>query len=366
VHLTDVIKKKIRSSGPITFAEYMQMALYDPYFGYYTTKLNKIGKEGDFVTAPEVSSLFGYSLAVQIQQILKETKNPIIFEFGAGTGKLCIDILTALEKCECLPDFYYILEVSGQLQENQKQLITSTIPHLSHKIRWLTTLPKENFQGVIIANEVLDAMPVSRFMIKDSVLFEGYITIENENLQEIFQINTNNDLEDYVKNYITYDNYISEANLVVRSWCKELSRLLSKGAAIIIDYGFPMHEYYHEDRNGGTIMCHYQQTTNSNPLINIGNQDITAHVNFTQVAEAAFANGFDISGYTNQASFLINCKVLDFLKDFENNSLVMKNQEIKILLHPSEMGEIFKVMALTKQMNIDLVGFKINDKRASL
>lgn len=366
MQLTEVIKNKIKNSGPVRFVDFMQMALYDPIFGYYTTKNNKIGKQGDFITAPEVSSLFGYALATQIKQVLEEIKNAVILEFGAGTGKLCVDILSALEKNNSLPDYYYILEVSGQLKDMQMQLIAKTIPHLLNRVKWLSNLPQQDFAGVIIANEVLDAMPVHRFMLKSKDLFEGYVTLENEDLKEILLPATNQDLQNYVNEFSKYDNYISEANLFVNSWLKEVSNFFAKGAVFIIDYGFPAHEYYHQDRNGGTIMCHYQQKTNSNPLINIGYQDITAHVNFTHVAEVSFLNGFNISGYTNQASFLINCNILEFLKEYDDVNLVKKNQEIKMLLHPSEMGEIFKVIALTKQLDIDLIGFKSNDKRVSL
>lgn len=366
--LIELIKNEVKNTGPITFADFMQIALYNPSFGYYTTKYNKIGKSGDFVTAPEISSLFGYSLSRQLKQILSLVKNPIILEFGAGTGKLCVDILTELEKTQELPDFYYILEVSGELQAIQKQFVSKKIPHLLHKIKWLSNFPENLIDGVIIANEVLDAMPVNRFMYNSSGLTEGYITVENEELREIFLPCNNINLQDYVKEFINpnFVNYISEANLMVKSWLQELSHVLNKGAVFIIDYGFPAHEYYHPDRNGGTIMCHYQQKAHPNPLVNLGKQDITAHVNFTHIAEIALTYGFNVSGFTNQASFLINNNILDFLKDYADKDLVMANQEIKVLLEPQEMGEIFKVIALTKQLDIDLIGFRFNDKRVSL
>lgn len=366
--LIELIKSKIKKNGPITFAEFMQTALYDPVYGYYTTKFNKIGKKGDFVTAPEISSLFGYSLATQLKQVISLVSNPVILEFGAGTGKLCVDILTELEKANTLPEYYYILEVSGDLKQTQEQLIKEKIPHLLDKIKWLSSLPKDPIQGVIIANEVLDAMSVNRFMLDSSKLFEGYVTVVNDELKEEFLPSTNINLQTYVDEFVPQDidNYISEANLVSASWLKEISNIIKKGVVFIFDYGFSTREYYHPDRNGGTIMCHYQQKTHPNPLINIGEQDLTAHVNFTHVAEIAFANGFNISGYTNQASFLINNNILDFLKNFEGTDLIKTTNEIKILLEPHEMGEIFKVIALSKQLDIDLIGFRFNDKRVSL
>ena len=368
VELVDLIKNKIKSSGPITFAEFMQISLYSPDFGYYTTKSNKIGKKGDFVTAPEVSSLFGYSLATQFKQILSLIENPVILEFGAGTGKLCVDILTELESTHSLPSFYYIIDVSGELKDKQKQFISEKIPHLLNRIKWISNLPQEPIQGAIIANEVLDAMPVERFVLNSSGLFEVYINVLDDELKEVMLPATNSELKSYVKEFIKHDidNYMSEANLIMAHWLKEISQTIQKGAVFIIDYGFPAHEYYHPDRNGGTIMCHYQQKANPNPLINIGKQDITAHVNFTHVAEVAFANGFNIAGFTNQASFLLNSNILDFLKDLKDKDLIIANQEIKTLLQPSEMGELLKVIALTKQLDIDLIGFRLNDKRVSL
>ena len=368
MELIEIIKKRIQTQGDISFAEFMQMALYDPQSGYYTTKFNKIGEGGDFVTAPEVSALFGYALANQAQQVLTELEKPVILEFGAGTGKLCVDILTQLEKVNMLPDAYYILEVSGELQARQKKLINEKIPHISQKVIWLQELPTEPLQGVVFANEVLDAMPVNRFFIQDKELYEGYVTVTDNQLTEKIVPNTNQELAKYVDEFLQedYKAYQSEANLFAEHWVKSLANTLSKGAVFILDYGFPAHEYYHPDRSNGTLMCHYQQKAHTNPFINVGDQDITAHVNFTHIAEAGYNNGFNISGFTNQATFLLNNAILDFLQNAEEKAVVKHNQALKTLLQPSEMGELFKVIALTKEIDLDINGFKFNDKRVSL
>lgn len=367
--LAKLIKDRIQRQGDLPFDEFMQIALYDADNGYYTTKFNKIGKGGDFTTAPEISSLFGSTLAKQIKQIFGQlTTNPVILEFGSGTGKLCVDILTELEKLNSLPDVYYILDLSGDLKNIQQQMINQHISHLASKVVWLQELPKNPLQGVIVANEVLDAMPVKRFVIRDSELFEVFITLNNAELSENLVKNTDQKLANYVNEFVGKDHkyYQSEANLYLEQWLASLSTVIKKGAVFIIDYGFPAHEYYHPDRKLGTLMCHYQQKSHTNPLINIGHQDITAHVNFTHIAEAGHKNGFKVSGYTNQAYFLLNNGILDFLQHYSDKELVVHNQKLKILLHPSEMGELFKVIALTKDLDIYLNGFQFNDKRVSL
>lgn len=357
----DFIKKEIKKNSEISFADFMQIALYHPTYGYYSSCNLKIGEQGDFITAPELTPVFGYTIANQCKDILAIVDNPVIFEFGAGTGKLCVDILTYLEKINLLPDIYYILEVSGGLKKLQKELIKKHIPHLENRVKWLTNIPDQQLNGVVIANEVLDAMPVHIFFKDKEKLSEVYISLdEKNNFIEILKPMDNIRLQNNINEFVAKDlsNYKSEVNLFIDGWIKEIYKFLTKGAVFILDYGFPAHEYYHPDRNTGTIMCHYKHKSHTNPLVNIGKQDITAHVNFTHVAEAAFNIGFNVSGYTNQANFLINNDILNLL---ESNT-----QTLKILLEPSEMGELFKVLALTKGISIDLRGFKYNDRRASL
>jgi SAM-dependent MidA family methyltransferase len=354
----------------LAFVEFMQLALYAPNEGYYSSDLPKLGKQGDFVTAPELTPLFGKTLANQCQQILSYLESPVLFEFGAGSGTLCVDILSHLQELGCLPESYYILEVSANLRHRQQELIQQKIPHLAHKVQWLERWPENPFNGVIIANEVLDAMPVNRFMQTNDALLESYVTLNEKNqLREVFKPSLNQRLLTYVNSHLELHTrpYLSEVNLFLDDWLLNIYRMLHQGTVLLIDYGFPRHEYYHPDRNQGTLMCHYKHQSHPAPLLHPGEQDITAHVDFTHVAEAGHQAGFHIAGYTNQASFLLANGLLSLINTLESeHEHFQAKQAIKQLTQPSEMGELFKVMALTKNLEIDLNGFQLQDKRVSL
>lgn len=361
----------LRERLPLPFVDYMQQALYAPEFGYYSSALPKLGKGGDFITAPELTPLFGYTLANQCGQIFSSVDQPCILEFGAGSGQLCIDLLTALEKLERLPERYFILEISASLRQRQQAMITANLPHLAAKVEWLSAWPQTPFNGVAIANEVLDAMPVHRFMQTKEGLLESFIELDKDkqSLRERFQPCTDERLLHYVQEALPAGlyPYLSEANLFLEGWLEQCSAMLNQGALLILDYGFPRHEYYHPERRQGTLMCHYQHQAHGDFLAHPGEQDITAHVDFTHVAEAAFAAGFHVAGYTNQASFLLANGLLSLMSEAENERERLKmSQAAKQLLQASEMGELFKVIALSKGLPIDLDGFQLNDKRASL
>ncbi|KTD34570.1 class I SAM-dependent methyltransferase [Legionella israelensis] len=366
MYLVDILRERL----PAPFVDYMQQALYAPGLGYYSSGSAKLGKAGDFITAPELTPLFGYTLANQCRQIFTHLHSPCLFEFGAGTGQLCVDLLSGLEKLNSLPERYFILDVSASLRQRQQALIEEKIPTLAGRVEWLTEWPKTPFNGVAIANEVLDAMPVHRFMQTADGLLESFIHLdENDRLVERFQPCADERLTAYVKKVLPVSRcpYLSEVNLFMEGWLKECYSMLNQGALLIIDYGFPRHEYYHPDRNQGTIMCHYHHRAHSDFLAHPGEQDITAHVDFTHVAEAAFDAGFHVAGYTNQASFLLANGLLTLMSeaDSDRKRLAM-SQAAKQLLQPSEMGELFKVIALSKHLKTELSGFQLNDKRASL
>lgn len=368
--MTTPLLDKMRNSSPMFFADYMQMALYDPDYGYYSSGLSKIGKQGDFITAPELTPLFGHTLANQCAEILQSLDEGSILEFGAGTGQLCIDVLTRLESLNCLPQHYFILEVSGYLKQCQQQAIMTKIPHLAEKVRWLDSWPKTPLQGVMLANEVLDAMPVHRFLLQYDKVYESLVEVTSENqLQENFIHCTSQKLLHYLEHcqIPAHPEYYSEANLFLEGWIKQCFHHLEKGCIILIDYGFPRHEYYHPDRHQGTLMCHYHHRAHTNPFLNPGEQDITAHVDFTHVAEAGRASGFHVAGFTNQASFLLGNGLLSLLQEIQDEEVYIKaSQPVKQLVQPSEMGELFKVIALTKDWENPLSGFMLQDKRVSL
>ncbi len=369
--IAQVIKAE---NGSISFSRFMQMALYEPGFGYYSAGSAKFGVDGDFTTAPETSSLFGRCFAHQISQIflhLDKNKNSetkyskkSILEFGAGSGRLACDILTELESLGMLPDSYFILEVSADLRERQQHLIKSKIPQLENRVTWLEAFPTEKISGVILANEVLDAMPVDRFSIINNIIQEQRVVIQNDEFSF-----ANKEASTQLKNSISelqldlaYD-YASEINQTLPGWFKSLNDAIETGVIFCVDYGYSRRDYYHPDQNNGTLICHYRHQAHDDPFVYIGLQDISASVDFTSVAEAAFTGGFEIAGYTTQAHFLINNNLINLLptEEFDSTEYLKLSQEVQILTLPAEMGERFKVIGLTKQFNKPLTGFAINN-----
>ncbi len=366
-------KEIIAQGGMITFTRFMELALYAPALGYYSAGSHKLGEQGDFMTAPEITPLFARCLARQCQQVLTECKDGSILELGGGSGKLALDLLLALEQQNCLPQTYYLLEVSADLRQRQQQLLQTQAPHLIDKIQWLDQLPATPFNGVIIANEVLDAMPVQRFHASSAGIQEFYVACENEEF--VWRLGTLNTptAAEQIKHCFTElpdEEYISEINPLLPAFINSLSQCLQKGLILLVDYGFPRHEYYHPDRSMGTLMCHYRHHAHVDPLILVGLQDITAHVDFTAVAEAAVAADLQVAGFTNQAAFLLNCGLLDLavLEQGDNAQQQMQvSRQIQLLTSPAEMGELFKVLALTKNLDDSLLlGFYSHDQRARL
>jgi SAM-dependent MidA family methyltransferase len=277
--------------------------------------------------------------------------------------------LSALAQTGQTPDHYYILELSAELQHRQKQKIIQHIPHLQDRVVWLTRLP-ENFQGVIIANEVLDAMPVARFCYQDNQFWEYVVAHTNGALIEEKRLaNENATLAEQLSALeLTFsNNYQSEINLYLPSWLASLSKSMTCGSVLLIDYGFPRHAYYHPDRSMGTLMCHSQHKAHMDPYYLPGLQDITAHVDFTAISESAAAAGFSLAGYTTQANFLLDCGLMHLAE--KKISSVRDNwvtsQAIKKLVYPSEMGELFKVIALTKNLSAPLPGFGLKNRKIS-
>lgn len=349
------ILNQIRAHGPLDFARFMQLALYAPGLGYYSAGNIKFGKDGDFVTAPEISPLFSYCLAEQAAQILPKISGGAILELGAGSGVMARDILLHLQTLNSLPQKYFILEVSADLRARQQEMLKNF-----SCVEWLNAWPK-NFRGVVLANEVLDAMPVRRFCY-DHELLECVVGEKDGELNWFFR-KPSDELKNALRDFEFPSPYLSEINCSLPAWFKSLSESMQEGVALFIDYGFPRAEFYHPERNQGTLRCHFRHRSHDNPLINIGIQDITAHVDFTAVAEAADAAGFDILGYTSQALFLLSCG-LEKLISSEADLLANYNtaQKIKTLTLPSEMGELVKVIAIGKNFDSELLGFDISNQ----
>jgi SAM-dependent MidA family methyltransferase len=353
--------------GSIPFAQYMNLALYAPGLGYYSAGSRKFGAEGDFVTAPEVSPLFSQCLSRQCAQVLAEVGGDIL-EFGAGTGTMAADILLQLERMEALPPHYLILELSAELQQRQRRTLEQKAPHLLGRVQWLEQLPA-SFRGVVLANEVLDAMPVHRVLHRDGQWQELAVGWDGQRfcwqavpLQDSAVAARLKGLDNLPEPYTT------EVCTHADAWIAQLGDMLQAGLILLIDYGFPRHEYYHPERSQGTLMCHYRHRAHDDPFVYPGLQDITAHVDFTAVAEAALPAGLSVYGYTSQAIFLLATgleQAMEGVEDAEQQYRLA--QQIKTLTLPSEMGELFKVMALGKGLaETELMGFALNDMRGKL
>jgi SAM-dependent MidA family methyltransferase len=286
----------IANDGWISFARYMELALYAPGLGYYTAGAHKFGEAGDFITAPELSPLFGRTLARQAAEVMAHSGKHIL-ELGAGSGKLAADMLGELEHLGQLPDSYSILEVSADLRERQQALLRERLPHLCNRVYWLDSLP-EKFSGSIIANEVLDALPVNLVHWQDSAITERGVALSDNRFvwQERAIIDTN--LLEAAQKISVPGDYVSEICLAAHGLINSLTQCLEQGAMLFIDYGFGVREYYHPQRNRGTLMCHYRHHAHDDPFYLPGLQDITAHVNFTDIAECGIDAGLQLLGYT--------------------------------------------------------------------
>ncbi|MCY4147913.1 MAG: SAM-dependent methyltransferase [Gammaproteobacteria bacterium] len=358
--------------GWIGFDQYMHEALHSPGYGYYSTGTVKLGADGDYITAPMLGNAFAGCLARQYQQIRENLTYPesaIILEFGAGTGQLALDMLAYLAHESALPKRYMILETSGDLVERQRALLEKSAPEFLSIVEWVHDIP-DNIIGMVIANEVLDAMPVKRFRVRDSDrIVELGVGLDQGLLGWKEGAPLEGKMLARLREWDLPAAYQGELGLQTEYWTASLVQALEEGVVIIVDYGFARHEYFHPDRTDGTIMCHYRHESNMDPFLRPGLQDITAHVDFTAIAEAGRQAGADIAGFSSQACFLIANGILDLApSEFEAPSKQMLEitQQIKKLTLPHEMGELFKVLALSKNYPCRLAGFSFKDIRDCL
>ncbi|MDP1637152.1 MAG: class I SAM-dependent methyltransferase [Candidatus Nitrotoga sp.] len=362
--LRDLIHHDIaRQGGWIPFSRFMELALYAPGMGYYSAGARKFGVAGDFVTAPEISSLFGRTLARQLVEIMAQS-TPHILELGAGSGKLAVDILGELERQNSLPERYDILEVSADLRERQQSLLQARLPHLIDRVHWLDALP-DSISGVLVANEVLDALPVHLVRWTDANIVERGVASKGENFVWQERLLESSMLLEIAQQIKVPDDTLSDVSLAARGLVSSLSERLHQGVLLFIDYGFGAREYYHPQRTQGTLMCHYRHHAHDDPFFLPGLQDITAHVDFTAVAEAAIDAGLHLYGYTTQAYFLINGGITDLLAETDSENIrdyLPLSAQLQKLTSPAEMGELFKIMALGKGVNMPLCGFVSGDK----
>ena len=356
------------NNGALDFSRFMHLALYAPGLGYYAAGKTKLGAAGDFITAPELSPLFGRCLARQCAQVLRTLPHGDILEAGGGSGALAVSLLSELETLNTLPATYFIIEVSADLRARQKERIKQDLPHLYDRVRWLETLPKHGFKGIVLANELLDALPVERFHVSANGVTQlqvglqdtAFVWRERPAAPELAQRVTPLQLS---------GGYYSEVNLQAEAWVQTVAAILDTGVVLLIDYGFPHAEFYHPQRAQGTLMCHYRHRAHSDPLILVGLQDITAHVDFTAMAEAGHAAGLAVLGYTTQAAFLLACGLMEFAQQSDPEQIkthLTLTHQIKKLTLPSEMGELFKVIAFGRNISLPLLGFSLQDRRGRL
>ena len=362
--LSELIRHEITAQGGwIPFARFMELALYAPGLGYYSAGARKFGQQGDFITAPELSALFGRTLARQLIEVM-QASSPHILELGAGSGKLALDILGELEKLGALPESYSILEISADLRERQQELLRKKLPHLAARVHWLDALP-ENISGAVIGNEVLDALPIHLLHWTNGQILERGVALADERFVWQDRLPENAGLLAIAKGIDVPDGYLSEISLAARGLLSSLCERMDKGVLLFIDYGFGAREYYHPQRSQGTLMCHYRHHAHDDPFYLPGLQDITAHVDFTAIAEAAIDHGGHFLGYTSQAHFLFNNGVMNFLGEVSPDDVkayAPLSAQVQKLTSPTEMGELFKVIALGKGLEEPLAGFLRGDQ----
>ena len=367
--IRDVIEAQ---GGWISFERFMELALYEPGLGYYSAGSTKLGEAGDFITAPEISPLFSRCLAAQCIEVFDRLGGGDILEFGAGSGTMASDVLAELAAQNRLPGRYYILEVSADLRERQRTTLQQRVPQLLERVEWLDRLPE--LRGVILANEVLDALPVQRFRMRGTQVNAVGVTWQLGKL-DWSEVHADAHLEAAVRAIEKEtgtplpDGYLSEINLRLGPWVAGIAQSLKEGVALFIDYGLPQREYYRAERREGTLLCHYRHRFHDDPLINVGVQDIGAWVDFTAVASAAVDAGMSIAGFTTQAHFLIGAGIEHFMADIATRPVTERVQlarQAMVLTLPGEMGERFKVIGLASNYDHPLRGFGVRDLLGSL
>lgn len=360
-----------QAGGWISFADFMQLCLYHPGLGYYSAGSHKLGQGGDFTTAPEMSCLFGYSLASHIHDVALQLADFDILEFGAGSGQMAIDVLQQLSRLGKLPEHYFILETSADLRERQQQRIKAALPTLIDRVQWLSAIP-DLFCGVILANEVCDAMPVHLLKLTEGKMKEQGVSKSDNGFEWQCRPITDERLllkAEGIRGQIGAGDYLTEVSLLSSDWLQTIADRLRKGAVFILDYGYPFNEYYRPERTQGTLRCYFQHQAHDNPLVLPGLQDITAHVDFTSLADIALDAGLEVVGFHEQADFLIAGDITQHAAELQQHSepldWLRHSSALKQLLLPGAMGHQFKVLSLTRGLAL-LSRLQIQDRRYQL
>jgi SAM-dependent MidA family methyltransferase len=372
--VAELLRERMAAAGgAVPFDQFMRTALYEPGLGYYVGGRERLGRGGDFVTAPELTPFFGYTVAGQVVDLLARSGGGDVVEAGAGSGALAIQVLAELERLGSLPARYRILEVSPDLRERQRRTIERALPHLLERVEWLDDFPAEPWDGVLLANELLDSLPVHRVRLTGEGLAELYVAPDDGGFR--WQ-------EGPVSDPIIADRLgdtgglpggmETEVGLEGPAWAARAGEHLRRGGVLFLDYGHPAAELYDPARYSGTLMCHYRHRAHDDPFVLPGVQDITAHVDFSAVAEAARASGLEVAGFTAQAQFLVNLGLTHRVEEYLARGGVDDNEQLQLatalkqLTLPQGMGESFKALLLVKGVEGPFPGFRQGDRSGTL
>lgn len=360
----------VAAGGRLPFERYMDLALNAPGLGYYRGPQRRFGREGDYVTAPELSPLFGRCVARQVGEILEQVGGDIL-EVGAGSGRLCAQVLNSLGGGKARSWRYRILETGASLRQQQRQTIESAAPAHAGRVVWDDDLPAPGFCGVVICNELLDALPARRFRKVRGEILEACVAWRKRRFEWCYEPALDSSLAPLVEEVEIQcgqplaEGYTSEVGPQRTAWVHSVGNRISRGALLLFDYGYPRCEYYHPRRTLGTLTCFFRHRAHSDPLVLPGAQDISVHVEFSSVAQAARSAGLEVAGFTPQAQFLLASGILDSCREMQpgTRDAIMLTGQIKRLTLPGEMGELIKVMALTRGVDSPLTGFSGRDLR---
>lgn len=366
--LAALIRNEIAANGPMPFSRYMMLCLYAPGLGYYSAGRTKFGAAGDFVTAPELGPLYARTLAGAFAPALREIGSDADFlELGGGSGAFAIDALREFAAQDALPRRYLILEPSADLRARQRERIVRELPQdVAARVAWIDRPPEESWQGVLFANEVVDALPTTRFTLRDGEVFEEHIDIDGENF-----VRVDRPADALIAGAVRHveralgrtfeDGYRSEILPQLPYWLQAIAATLERGAMLFVDYGYPRAEFYLPERRDGTLVCHYRHRAHADPLLWPGLTDITAFVDFTALAESGTGAGFDFVGYAPQGQFLLASGLLDLAHADDEIERVHRTAEVKRLTLPGEMGERFQAIAFARGVDGVLAGLRMFD-----
>jgi SAM-dependent MidA family methyltransferase len=368
----ELLRQRINAAGGwLPFDAYMQIALYEPGLGYYSAGAHKLGRGGDFTTAPEISALFGRCLARHCMDVLQTLGGGEVLELGAGSGRMAFDVITAMAAQDAPPSRYRILEISADLRERQQQLLATLPASLAAAVEWIDAPPRASWQGVLLANEVLDALPVKRFAKSAGAWRELGVALDGREALSWKEVVAPAPLASAIAALALPedlpDGFQSEICPMLESWVNEVTAVMQRGVALFTDYGLPRAEYYSAARSRGTLRCHYRQRAHDDPFAHPGLEDITAWVDFTRVAEAADASRLAVLGYGTQTGALLGLGIeAEIAAAPDENSRIRRAAEARQLLMPTEMGETFKFIALGRGFDAPLAAFAHQDLRRYL